>query len=114
MLNKQSRRSLVAWQAQTPAEEFIRPVEWFDAPFASLRACSPLEMLSTTTFAEHEGLPAGQAGKTTITVQWAPLNATEAERKTFDTSHEDMRMGWTGTFEQLAEYLANAAAGGSR
>ena len=61
----------------------------------------PLEMLSTTTFAEHEG-------RTTITVRWAPLNATEAERKTFDTSHEDMRMGWTGTFDQLAEYLAKA------
>ena len=61
----------------------------------------PLEMLSTTTFAEHEG-------RTTITVQWAPLNATEAERKTFDTSHEGMRMGWTRTFEQLAAYLAKA------
>ena len=61
----------------------------------------PLEMLSTTTFAERDG-------KTTITVQWAPLNATETERKTFDTSHEGMRMGWTGTFEQLAQYLAKA------
>ena len=44
----------------------------------------PLEMLSTTTFTEHEG-------KTTITVRWAPLNATEAERKTFDASYEDMQ-----------------------
>ena len=61
----------------------------------------PLEMLSTTTFAEHEG-------ETTITVRWVPLNATEAERKTFDTSHESMQIGRTGTFDQLAEYLANA------
>ncbi len=61
----------------------------------------PLEMLSTTTFAEHEC-------RTAITVQWTPLNATEAERKTFDTSHDGMQMGWTGTFEQLAEYLAKA------
>jgi len=61
----------------------------------------PLEMLSTTTLAEHEG-------KTTITVQWAPLNATEAECQTFETSHEGMRMGWTGTFDQLADYLAKA------
>jgi len=66
----------------------------------------PLEMLSTTTFAEHEG-------RTTITVQWVPLNAAESERKTFETSHEGMRMGWTGTFEQLAQYLA-LRSGGSR
>ncbi len=58
----------------------------------------PLEMLATTTFTEHEG-------KTTITVRWVPLNATESEHETFDTSHEGMRQGWTGTFDQLAEYL---------
>jgi uncharacterized protein YndB with AHSA1/START domain len=61
----------------------------------------PLEMLTTTTFAELHG-------KTTITIRWSALNATEAERKTFDTSHDGMRMGWTGTFDQLAEYLAKA------
>jgi uncharacterized protein YndB with AHSA1/START domain len=58
----------------------------------------PLEMLATTTFAE-------QGGKTEVTLQWLPLNATEEERKTFDTSHEGMRQGWAGTFDQLAEYL---------
>ena len=61
----------------------------------------PLEMLSTTTFTE-------QAGKTTMTLQWCPLSPTEAERKTFDTSHDGMRQGWTGTLDQLAEYLAKA------
>jgi uncharacterized protein YndB with AHSA1/START domain len=61
----------------------------------------PLEMLTTTTFAEFQG-------RTTVTVRWNALNATEAERKTFDTSHDGMRMGWTGTFDQLAEYLAEA------
>jgi len=61
----------------------------------------PLEMLSTTTFAE-------QAGKTTMTLQWCPLNPTGAERKTLDTSHDGMRQGWTGTLDQLAEYLAKA------
>src|SRR3954468_5283062 len=34
----------------------------------------PLEMLSTTTFEERDG-------RTTVTVRWAPLNATEAERQ---------------------------------
>ena len=58
----------------------------------------PLEMLSTTTFTEHEG-------KTTITVRWAPLNATEAERKTFDEGRAGMSQGWGGTMEQLEAYL---------
>jgi uncharacterized protein YndB with AHSA1/START domain len=59
----------------------------------------PREMLSTATFAEHEG-------RTTLTIQWTPINATEAERRTFEVGRESMRMGWGGTFEQLAEYLA--------
>ena len=59
----------------------------------------PLEMLSTTTFVE-------QGGKTTLTIKWKPLNPTEEERKTFDGAHGGMQQGWTGTFEQLAEYLA--------
>jgi uncharacterized protein YndB with AHSA1/START domain len=62
----------------------------------------PLEMLSTTTFTEHQG-------RTTINLRWAPLNATEIERKTFDTSHDGMQHGWTGTFDQLDEYLAKAS-----
>jgi len=61
----------------------------------------PLEMLTTTTFDEHDG-------KTTLTIRWSPINPTEAERNTFDTMHEGMKMGWTGTFDQLAEYLAKA------
>ena len=63
----------------------------------------PLEMLSTVTFAEHEG-------RTTLTVQWVPLNATESERKTFDTSHDSMQQGWTGTLDQLAAYLSKATS----
>ena len=59
----------------------------------------PLEMLATPTMAEHEG-------KTMLTIKWTPLNATEAERKTFDSARAGMSQGWTGTFEQLAEYLA--------
>jgi uncharacterized protein YndB with AHSA1/START domain len=59
----------------------------------------PLETLATTTFAE-------QGDKTLLTIRWKPLNATEEEQKTFDAGHDGMRQGWTGTFEQLAEYLA--------
>jgi len=61
----------------------------------------PLEMLSTVTFAE-------QNGRTLLTVQWLPLNPTDEERKTFDSSHDGMKQGWSGTFEQLADYLAKA------
>jgi hypothetical protein len=31
---------------------------------------------------------------------------TEDERKTFDAGHESMQKGFTGSFDQLAEYLA--------
>ena len=58
----------------------------------------PLEMLTTTTFAEEKG-------KTTVTVRWIPLNPTEEERKTFDAARDGMREGWTGTLDKLAEYL---------
>ena len=71
-----------------------------------LKPTWPLEMLSTFTFVEQEG-------RTKFTVQWAPLNATEEERKTFDAGHESMQQGWTGTLDQLAEYLA-LQSGGSR
>jgi uncharacterized protein YndB with AHSA1/START domain len=61
----------------------------------------PVEMLSTATFTEH-------GGRTTVTLRWAALNATEAERRTFDANHESMKGGWTGTFDQLAEYLVKS------
>lgn len=66
-----------------------------------LSATWPLEMLSTTTFADVDG-------KTRLTIEWAPLNPTDEERKTFDSSHDGMRQGWSGTFGQLTGYLAKA------
>lgn len=60
----------------------------------------PLEMLSTVRFE-------AQGPKTRVTVQWLPHDsATEMERKTFDEGRDSMRQGWTGTFDQLAAYLA--------
>jgi uncharacterized protein YndB with AHSA1/START domain len=61
----------------------------------------PLQMLSTFTLKEEKG-------RTTVTAHWVPINATQEERKTFDGAHEGMKQGWTGTFEQLAAYLAKA------
>ena len=62
----------------------------------------PLEMLSATTFTEQDG-------KTTMTLKWSPLNATEEECKTFAAAHKGMEQGWTGTLDQLTEYLAGSA-----
>lgn len=59
----------------------------------------PVEMLSTVTFAEV-------GDRTEVVVRWIPLNATEAERHTFEKGRDSMRQGWTGTFDQLAGHLA--------
>lgn len=62
----------------------------------------PLEMLSTVTFDE-------QGGKTTVSVQWIPVDAsTDLERKTFDEGRDSMKQGWTGTMDQFAGYLGKA------
>ncbi len=65
----------------------------------------PLEMLSTFTFEEQPG------GKTKVTIRWVPHDATAEERKTFDEGHGSMQQGWTGTLDQLVNYLAKAARG---
>ena len=36
------------------------------------------------------------------------VNPTPAERKTFNDNFPGMTQGWTGTFEQLTEYLQRA------
>lgn len=64
----------------------------------------PLEMLSTITFTER-------TGRTTVTVRWAPLHPTEEECQTFEAGFESMQKGWTGTMDQLAEYLASIRKG---
>jgi len=59
----------------------------------------PLEMLSTFTLVEKDG-------RTTLTLTWLPFNATADEIATFNTSHDGMKQGWTGTLDNLTEYLA--------
>jgi uncharacterized protein YndB with AHSA1/START domain len=59
----------------------------------------PLQTLSTTTFV-------AKGDKTEMTLVWEPYEATEEERKTFDTSRDGMNQGWAGTMEQLVAYLA--------
>jgi uncharacterized protein YndB with AHSA1/START domain len=59
----------------------------------------PLAMLSEATFVD-------QGGKTMVTIKWLPLDATNEERRAFEAARDGMSQGWSGTFEQLAEYLA--------
>jgi uncharacterized protein YndB with AHSA1/START domain len=64
----------------------------------------PLEMLHTTTLVERDG-------KTLLTIEWVPFNATDEERRCFDGMREGMTQGWTGTFKQLEEYLKGQTFG---
>lgn len=59
----------------------------------------PKQTLSTVTFA-----PAGD--KTKITVVWQVHEASDIEAQTFEKGRDSMNQGWTGTFEQLEEFLA--------
>ena len=60
----------------------------------------PQEMLNVLTLAEKEG-------KTLLTLRGHPVNATEAETDTYHNAHESMRQGFSGTFEQLENFLAS-------
>ena len=61
----------------------------------------PLEMINTLTLTERNG-------KTTVTLRAAAYAATEEERATFKAGHKSMQGGFSGTFDQLADYLAGA------
>ncbi len=58
----------------------------------------PLETLTTIEFA-------GRGAGTALTITWAPLNPTEAEARAFDGGRDSMQKGWTGTLDQLSDYL---------
>jgi uncharacterized protein YndB with AHSA1/START domain len=71
------------------------------APFPQLEGKWPLEVLNTLTLTERDG-------RTTLSLIGGPINATEEERKIFAGMHDSMRQGFGGTFDQLADYLAQA------
>ncbi len=58
----------------------------------------PLHLMNEAVFSES-------GGKTTVTLKSYPLDATDEERRTFEGARGGMTQGWTGTFEQLDEYL---------
>jgi len=87
----------------TPPQELVVIASFSDANQGITRhpmsATWPLETLSRTTFTEGDG-------KTTLKIRWSVYNGTAEEHATFDGAHDGMRQGWTGTLDQLAEYLA--------
>jgi uncharacterized protein YndB with AHSA1/START domain len=62
----------------------------------------PRQLLTVVTFS-------GAGNKTTVRVEWTPIEATAEELETFENAREGMGGGWGGTFDQLAEYLASLA-----
>lgn len=65
------------------------------APF---NANWPLEIMNIITFEEIDG-------KTTLTMQGGPINATAEELAAFDEMAPMVKQGFGGTFDQLAEHL---------
>jgi uncharacterized protein YndB with AHSA1/START domain len=61
----------------------------------------PLEVLNVLTLAEQDG-------RTTLTLEGAPINATEEERNTYQTGFDSMRNGFGGATDQLEAFLAIA------
>ena len=51
------------------------------------------------TLTEHEG-------KTTLTLRGSPIRATPEEHANIHAGRESMRRGFTGTLDQLGDYLA--------
>ena len=65
------------------------------APFAPQL---PLDLLTTVRFTdEDEG--------TRIDLSWEPIDATAEEREFFASMMESMAGGWTGSFDQLEEFM---------
>jgi uncharacterized protein YndB with AHSA1/START domain len=60
----------------------------------------PLLMHTVISFTEEDG-------KTTVTVEWQPYEATEAEKELFEEGRDSMKAGWTGTFDKLERHLTN-------
>lgn len=61
----------------------------------------PKEILNTITLSESNGL-------TTLTLVSEPYNASGNETATFNAIKESMVQGFTGTFDQLENYLKGA------
>ena len=63
----------------------------------------PLEIFNQITFTENNG-------RTTLTLQGHPINATAAQEETYKAIKANMEQGFGGTFDQLEKYLQSQSA----
>ncbi|MBZ5492528.1 MAG: SRPBCC domain-containing protein [Acidobacteriia bacterium] len=87
-----------------PPERLVHVVSFSDPQGGVTRhpmsATWPLEVLNTMTLTETNG-------KTTMTLNGVPINATEEERRTFQEGRGSMQQGFKGTLDQLDAYLVS-------
>jgi uncharacterized protein YndB with AHSA1/START domain len=86
-----------------PPERLVVVTQFSDASGGLARSPFPgpwpLRTLSTTTFDDVDG-------GTLVTLRWQALDATDDEERAFTAAFASMTQGWSGTFEQLEDYLA--------
>ena len=89
-----------------PQSRMVFVVSFADAQGDTIRApfssTWPLENLSTVTFAEENG-------KTRLTIDGTPYNASEEEKEGFKMGRDGLVEGTNATLDQLVEYLASVA-----
>ncbi|MFO0943463.1 MAG: SRPBCC family protein [Pirellulales bacterium] len=77
------------------------------APFQGLEDF-PLKIFTTVTFVDHAGIGKG----TLVTIEARPhAGSSKAQREFFKNFHSSMHAGWTGTMEQLAEFVDERGTG---
>jgi hypothetical protein len=84
----------------------ITPADCIDSGRRALR-----RLPNYFQIADHSSRIGGfaeQQGGRRLTLRVHPTNATESERKTFEAGFKSMPQGFTGTLDQLADYLAKA------
>jgi uncharacterized protein YndB with AHSA1/START domain len=92
------------YQEVQPPEKLIWVQSFSDENGNTIRAPFnpqwPLEILNILTLEEVEG-------KTILTLQGGPLNASDEEQAAYDAMAPMAAQGMEGTFEQLANYLSS-------
>lgn len=92
------------YQEVNPPEKLVFVQSFSDQEGNTIRAPFdpnwPLEIINILTLKENDG-------KTTLTLEGGPINATESEQAAFEGMAPMVKQGFDGTFEQLADYLAS-------
>jgi len=107
--NQKSPEGHVMWgkfvyQEVTPPKKIVFIQSFSDEAGNTVRAPFnpnwPLEIINILTLTEENG-------KTSLTLQGGPINATEEECAAFEQMRPMVQQGFGGTFDQLENYLAS-------